>query len=312
MKKKTDRAVVIIVIATILVLGYLIFFNIRKNNKVEINATIKETGSNYVIAVDDKNNEYLLNTNNDYKVGDKINFVLKNIKKDSPITGDVIKIDTISKEIVFSISDELEDTTEENSNNTSNSSNTPPSNEQKQPNNNTNNNNNNSTQTKDTNTSDNSEANIVNYFTNFSNEIDNTDNLKSSIKEKFILIVDFLFYDEPINSITFKELTTTTKLKILSLFLKIDHKIEEKFPNYKNTISNKGNKVYTNSKNKAIELYFDITTNVCQNDQELCDTAKEGLRDLKKNFSLTWEFIKEMSNTGISKLKNWYEIWREI
>jgi len=298
MKKKIDRVVIIIVIATIIVLGYLIFFNIKKNNQIEINATIKKTGSNYVIAVDDDNNEYLLNTTDNYNVGDKVNVVLKNIKKDSPITGDVVKIDTISKEVVFSISDEQEDTTGDNSTNSTTTNNEQSSNI--------------STQTENTNKSDESETNIVNYFTNFSNEIDNTNDLKSSIKEKFVSIVDFLFYDEPINGTTFKELSTATKLKVLNLFLKIDHKIEEKFPNYKNTISSKGNKVYTNAKNKAIESYFDITTDVCQNDQELCNTAKEGLSDLKKNFSLTWDFIKEMSSAGISKLKNWYEIWREI
>ena len=74
------------------------------------------------------------------------------------------------------------------------------------------------------------------------------------------------------------------KLKILNLFLKIDHKIEKKFPNYKSNISTKGNKVYGNAKNKAIELYFDITTEACKNDKELCTTAKAGLKDLKNNF----------------------------
>ena len=56
MKKKTDLIVVLIIIATILVLGYLIFFNIKKNTKVEITASVKKTGTDYIIVVDEDDN----------------------------------------------------------------------------------------------------------------------------------------------------------------------------------------------------------------------------------------------------------------
>ena len=106
MEKKYDKIVISIIITTILVLGYLIFSNIRKNKEEEIIATIKETGTNYVIAISEDNQEYLINTKNDYNIGDKINVTMKNIKKTSPIQGEIVKIDTISKTVEFVITDE--------------------------------------------------------------------------------------------------------------------------------------------------------------------------------------------------------------
>ena len=81
------------------------------------------------------------------------------------------------------------------------------------------------------------------------------------------------------------------KLKVLSLALSIDSKIEEKFPDYKDSISSK----YQNIKSNIIEKYLEITTNICNNDEDLCVTAKEGFADLKVNFGITWDIIKELA-----------------
>ena len=59
-KKKNDKLVIIIIIATILVFGYLLFFNVKKNTKVEISALVKERGNNYIIVADDENIKYEL------------------------------------------------------------------------------------------------------------------------------------------------------------------------------------------------------------------------------------------------------------
>lgn len=297
MKKKNERVVIIIVIATILVLGYLVYFNIKKNAKVEINASVKETGNGYIIVVDDTDDEYLLETDGNYDVGDKVSAVIKRVEKGTPSTCEVVKINTVSKTVAFSITDiSDEETSDQNAVNSKDYSNS------------TNNGSDTGNRQSETATDD----NVISYFNTFSNEIDNTSELKSSIKEKFVTVVDFLFYDGEIKGKTFKELSTSAKLKVLQIFLKIDNKIENKFPNYKQSISSTGNKVYTNAKSKALETYFDLTTEVCSNDYELCNTAKDGLKDLKESFTLTWDLIKEASGAGISKLKSWYEIWREI
>lgn len=296
MEKKYDKIVISIIITTILVLGYLIFSNIRKNKEEEIIATIKETGTNYVIAISEDNQEYLINTKNDYNIGDKINATMKNIKKTSPIQGEIVKIDTISKTVEFVITDEPIIKNEEITNETKTEPNIDNSYKEQH------------TPQEQVAT----EEDIIAYFSNTENEVNNSTSFKDSLKEKFVTLVDFLFYDGEIKGKTFKELSNKTKLKVLEIFLKIDNKLDNKFPNYKENISNTGNKVYTNVKTKAIETYLNLTTEICTNDASLCESAKEGLRTLKESFSLTWDFIKEMSGVGLTKLKNWYEIWREI
>ena len=307
MKKKNDYIVIVIVLATILVLGYLLYFNVKKNTEVEVEATIKETGLNYVIAVDEDDNEYKLKTDDTYEIGDRIKATVKNIKGKSPFSCEVVSIDTISKNIVSSITDISSDESLESNTKVDGSSN---NRQETDLTTNKDNNINNDVNNENLNPNDKS---ILDYFNNFYNEVINMDkeNLKSTVKDKFVTLVDFIFYDGTISGRTYKELSATSKLKVLQLFLKIDHKIEEKIPGYKESISTTGNKVYTNAKDKALELYFDLTTNACSKDQNLCNTAKDGLRDLKESFSLTWSFIKEISGVGIRRLESWYKIWKE-
>lgn len=308
MKKKNDYIVIVIVLATILVLGYLLYFNVKKNTEVEVEATIKETGLNYVIAVDEDDNEYKLETNDAYETGDRIKAIVKNIKGKSPFSCEVVSIDTISKNIVFSITDIPNSETSDTDTKVDDSSNSVQGADLTTNNEIYNSNNNSNNEVLITN-----DKSVLDYFNNFYNEVINMDkaNLKSSVKDKFVTLVDFIFYDGTISGRTYKELSATSKLKVLQLFLKIDHKIEEKIPGYKESISTTGNKVYTNAKEKALELYFDLTTNACSKDQNLCNTAKDGLSDLKESFSLTWSFIKEISGVGIRRLESWYKIWKE-
>ena len=293
MKKKFNFKIFMIVALTLLVFLYLILFNIKKNTKVEISAEVAKVGTNYVIVTDGDKKEYLLNTSEQYNIGDKINVVMKNLKKGSPYTGEIIKIDTVSRNVVFSITDEPSIKNEEVLDGADDS----------------------------VSIEDNAgivasdvvnDEQVIAYFNNLSNEIDNSDSFKETLKEKFVLIVDFLFYDGEIGEVTFEELSSTTKLKVLEIALEIDQKLENKFPGYKESISTTGNKVYTNIKDKVISLYLEITTNLCTDNEELCESAKEGLGELKRSFSLTWDFIKEAAGSGLEKLKSWYEIWREV
>ena len=150
------------------------------------------------------------------------------------------------------------------------------------------------------------ESEIVNYFEELNFELDTQTNLSQKIKEKFVKCIDFIFYDQEIGGKTFKELTNDAKLKILEITLSIDSKIDNKFPNYKDSINEK----YQNIKNKITEKYLEITTNICNNNKETCNKAKEGFKNLKENFGITWDLIKEFIGTNTNKLKDWYEIWK--
>ena len=80
-------------------------------------------------------------------------------------------------------------------------------------------------------------------------------------------------------------------------------------PIYKESISSTTKNIYTNIKGNIISVYLDITTTICNSNNELCASAKDGFQSLKKNFGLTFDLIKEIAGDGVSNLKNWYEIW---
>ncbi|MED9979461.1 MAG: hypothetical protein UFP41_04615 [Bacilli bacterium] len=156
-----------------------------------------------------------------------------------------------------------------------------------------------------------SEEDVVNYFEKKYDEVNNNswDDVKDKAKEYFITIVDFIFYDGKIKGHTFNDLSSTAKLKIISIALKIDNKIEEYIPGYKETISSNGIKIYNNVKEKLVTLYLDISTEICKNHENGCNTAKEIFKDIKDNCRIGWDFVKKLVSSGTSKLKDWYEVY---
>ena len=156
-----------------------------------------------------------------------------------------------------------------------------------------------------------SEEDVVNYFEKKYDEVNNNswNDVKDKAKEYFITIVDFIFYDGKIKGHTFNDLSSTAKLKIISIALKIDNKIEEYIPGYKETISSNGSKIYNNVKEKLVTLYLDISTEICNNHENGCNTAKEIFKDVKDNCRIGWDFVKKLVSSGTSKLKEWYEVY---
>ena len=154
-----------------------------------------------------------------------------------------------------------------------------------------------------------SEEEIVNYFEDNYNEINSNtwDNVKNNAKEYFITIVDFIFYDGEIKGHTFNDLSTSAKLKIISIALKIDSKIEDHIPGYKETISSNSSKIYNNVKERLVTLYLDISVEICKNHENGCNTAKEIFKDIKDNCRIGWDFVKKLVSSGTSELKEWYE-----
>ena len=203
MKKKFNYKVLIIILLTILVFMYLIIFNIKKNTKVEIKADIVRIGTNYVIVADSDDNEYKINTNEEYHIGDKIKVTMKNIKKGNPSTGEIIKIDIVSRNVSFTIEDNQIDNKEES--NITNEETTTNSNDTNNSSNNSTNKNTNSNNTVTSNIT--TDEQVIAYLNNFETEVDENNNLKDTIKEKFIIMVDFLFYDGKIGNKTFDELS---------------------------------------------------------------------------------------------------------
>lgn len=302
MKKKDIIFISIIILLIISLIATIIYF--KKNDNKTITGEVLAIGSNYLLIGTSNNEDYVINTNTkDYKIGDELELLITNIKTNKTpyeATAKDITIITSSsnKENNQNIIDDTNKSQNISSNNTNdNQSNTDESN-------NLNNN-------KETNnTNNNTDSSIITYFENLDNQLTTYDNnnetLAKTIKNNFVKCIDFIFYNKEINGKTFNELTDDTKIKILSITLSIDSKIDEKFPGYKDSINN----IYQNIKTKIIEKYLETTTNICNNDPDLCITAKEEFADLKTNFGITWDVIKELTSNGVSKLKDWYEIWR--
>lgn len=160
-------------------------------------------------------------------------------------------------------------------------------------------------------TNEDSEDSVISYFEGMEKDVNSStlDNLKEKFKEYFITIVDFIFYDKEIKGYTFDELTNSAKLKIISIALKIDDKIEKNIPGYKETISSTGNKVYTNIKERLVTIYMDISVKVCENNSSECEKAKEIFGEIKNTCKIGWDFIKELISNSASKIKEWYEIY---
>ncbi len=282
MKKKIY---ILLIILFILALSLSVLFIKNKKSITTIYATVSYQGNNYLLATTENNQEYKINTPKKYEIGDQISFDCHKVKKKNPIEGNFTNLKKLNKNINLTIEDEATDNSPIDS--------TP------------------SISTPSTNNPTTPPEETISYLEELNQEIDQNQTITEKIKANFIQVVDFLFYNGTIKGKTFDNLSDEAKLKSLKLFYTIDNKIEEKYPNYKEEIKDTSTKIYSKAKEKAMTTYLEITTNLCKNNEEGCQTAKEDLKEMKKSFSLTWNTIKSISGVGLSKLKSWYEVWRD-
>lgn len=156
------------------------------------------------------------------------------------------------------------------------------------------------------------EEDVITYVENLNNEVDNANSnmsFKEKFKEKFILVVDFIFYDGEIKGYKFDELTNTAKAKVVFYALKIDSKINDLWPNYKEIIGDKVNDL----KAKLIAKYMDVSTTICSKYPEDCENVKNDFKILKSSLSVTWDVVKSAFKYGYGKttdyLRTWYEVF---
>lgn len=159
---------------------------------------------------------------------------------------------------------------------------------------------------------------VIDTFESINKEVDvllqeeQNETIKDKLKGTFITIVDFLFYDAKINGVEFNDLTDSAKQKVLDISKKIDNKIENKYPDYKETISDKTKKAYT----KASEIISNGANNVKnfskeklgeENYNAIIDSKDDLLHYTKKALSIVGNVSSNLWETGKSKVKTWYE-----
>lgn len=131
------------------------------------------------------------------------------------------------------------------------------------------------------------------------------DKNRNVIKENFIKIVDFIFYDSDINGYYFKDLTNGAKLKVIYYATMLDNLIDKEFPSYKENLS----EMYNNTKARLVKLYLEKSSEYCKDNENVCKQAKRDFTVLKKSLNITFDFIKGLCQEGTQKLKEWYEIY---
>lgn len=318
-KEKIKNYIIIgLSILIIILIILILFFAFHKKEMATISGTVIGVGNGYIILESDES-DYILNTETEYEIGDKLEVKTSDI--DSTSTPNTIKNGTVSILEKTKKNAILKGTVEitEDKESINNESNNIDSKEQNSPNQNitidSENILENNKEEEEKNTTNemtlepetNKDATVLAYLS----EIDNISpkSNESGLKKGFITIVDFLFYDGKIKGVSFHEITSKTKLTVLKYALKVDKKIDQYFPNYKEKISNTGNKVYTGIKNKIVKLYLETTSKICNSNPDLCKDAKRDFQDMKASFGITWDIIKTLAQNGVSNLKDWYEIF---
>lgn len=157
---------------------------------------------------------------------------------------------------------------------------------------------------------DNASATVVRYIENDEKNVftdANIEEFNAKVKAEIIKITDFVFNGTEINGHTFDELTEQAKLYVMDLLVKIDAKIEEVHPGYKDEIKIKV-KDYTD---RIRDKYYEITEKICtEMGTTACNQAKKDVETMKENFNLTLDLAKVIGKSTIESLKEWYEIFK--
>ena len=168
---------------------------------------------------------------------------------------------------------------------------------------------------------------VVEYIEDVTNEVETlteeeslSEKTKQSLKKAFITLTDFIFYDGTIKGKTFKELSYEAQTKILELYEKLDTKIENVFPNYKEDIKDTSTKTYSKAKEKAQELketikkiYIErVGEDTYQKEMDIIKNTKDKvvekttpvISDVKDKAKDTYTKTKD-------KLDEWYKNFKE-
>lgn len=138
------------------------------------------------------------------------------------------------------------------------------------------------------------------------------ENFKDKASSTFISIVDFLFYDGTIKGVTFDELTEKGKEKVLEISSKIDVKLEEKCPEYKEKISNSTSKAYQKASEiikKGAKNINDFAKNALgdENYQAIIDAKDELAKYSKEALNFVTGAGSKVFNETKDKLNEWYQ-----
>ena len=267
-----------------LAIGLVITFNIIENKEYkssDISASISDNKTSNKVTNDTVSNEEN-KVSEDNIVSDEMEEFKDTVKDNTTINKDKVNDNVIDKK------EEIINNTNTNNTNTNNSN---------------------------TITYSDKDTEVINSLnetlTKVKSNVSDNDFLDSA-KGVFISIVDFLFYDGSINGVTFDELTDSGKRKVLEIASSIDSTIENKFPGYKETISDKA----SNAFNKASEIIKKGANDLNDfareklgedNYQSIIDAKDELIVYTKNAINFIGDVSSSLWNSAEDKLNNWYQ-----
>lgn len=150
---------------------------------------------------------------------------------------------------------------------------------------------------------------LVDYIEDVANKIDSTKS-KEVLKNTFVTLTDFIFYDGEIRGKKFSELKDDAREKILDIYEKMDSKIEEKYPNYKENIKFKSKEKYGDIKEKIKEYreeFKEEHPDIYEEYEESKKNISDVYEEYKPYIENGKEKVKEKYNEAKEKVKEWYE-----
>lgn len=281
---KRENLIVTLCGVIFLAIGLVITFNIIENKEYkssDISASISDNKTSNIVTNDTISNEEN-KVSEDNIVSDEMEEFKDTVKDNTTINKDKVNESIIDKK------EEIINNTNTNNTNTNNSN---------------------------TITYSDKDTEVINSLnetlTKVKSNVSDNDFLDSA-KGVFISIVDFLFYDGSINGVTFDELTDSGKQKVLEIASSIDSTIENKFPGYKETISDKA----SNAFNKASEIIKKGANDLNDfareklgedNYQSIIDAKDELIVYTKNAINFIGDVSSSLWNSTKDKLNNWYQ-----
>ena len=281
---KKENLIITLCGVIFLAIGLVITFNIIENKEYkssDISASISDNKTSNKVTNDTVSNEEN-KVSEDNIVSDEMEEFKDTVKDNTTINKDKVNDNVIDKK------EEIINNTNTNNTNTNNSN---------------------------TITYSDKDTEVINSLnetlTKVKSNVSDNDFLDSA-KGVFISIVDFLFYDGSINGVTFDELTDSGKQKVLEIASSIDSTIENKFPGYKETISDKA----SNAFNKASEIIKKGANDLNDfareklgedNYQSIIDAKEELIVYTKNAINFIGDVSSSLWNSAKDKLNNWYQ-----
>lgn len=134
---------------------------------------------------------------------------------------------------------------------------------------------------------------------------------KDELIKDYGIVHDFIFENATIKGYTFDELKDNTKAKALSIYLKIDGKIEKHFPQYKETIKEK----YGNTKDKVkskLSQYKNNFIEYLKNEMgeekynSFIETKNKYVEGFKEQTKNDFNELKDLGGKAKEKVKSWF------